>query len=146
MILDKNALLQRMKADVGNRLVIDPFFGSGAGINDLPASIDFHLGNRFLYPKQKRVNRNQRDTDLRADFRSMYVENGNSLLLHPGQYILGITLEWFKIPHDLMGTIVGRSAWGRRGLVVSIATAIHPGGSGNITLGKRGSNQLLSAL
>src|SRR6185295_20156844 len=44
------------------------------------------------------------------------------------------TLEWFRFPYDLMAYVVGRSIWGRRGLLIVTASAVHPGSSGTITL------------
>jgi dCTP deaminase len=43
-------------------------------------------------------------------------------------------LEWLRLPHDIAGQIVGKSTWGRRGLVVETASMIHPGFSGCLTL------------
>jgi dCTP deaminase len=43
-------------------------------------------------------------------------------------------MEWMRIPSDLAGYVVGKSSWGRRGLVIATAVGIHPGFSGCLTL------------
>jgi len=55
-------------------------------------------------------------------------------VLHPNQFVLGGTIEYIKMPLDLMGYLVGRSSWGRMGLIVATAAGIHPGYRGIITL------------
>jgi dCTP deaminase len=54
--------------------------------------------------------------------------------LHPRNFVLGVTLEWLKMPPDLAGYIVGRSSWGRRGLIIATAAGVHPGFTGCLTL------------
>jgi len=57
-----------------------------------------------------------------------------SFYLHPGEFVLASTLEWFKLPDDLAGRIEGRSSWGRRGLLVhATAGFVDPGFAGVLT-------------
>jgi deoxycytidine triphosphate deaminase len=60
--------------------------------------------------------------------------SGKGITLHPGQLIIGTTLEYFKMPLDVMGYVIGRSSWGRLGLIVATATFIDPGFRGVIVL------------
>jgi dCTP deaminase len=55
-------------------------------------------------------------------------------VLHPGHFVLGATMEWIRFPAKLSGYVVGKSSWGRRGLVIATAVGIHPGFSGCLTL------------
>lgn len=54
-------------------------------------------------------------------------------LIHPGEFLLGCTLETIKMPDDLVGLIKDKSTWARRGLSV-FNTLIDPGFEGQITL------------
>jgi dCTP deaminase len=63
-----------------------------------------------------------------------FVPFGDRYILHPGQFILGITFEWLKFPDDLAGFVTGKSSWGRRGLIIETAAGIHPGFCGCLTL------------
>jgi dCTP deaminase len=58
----------------------------------------------------------------------------DGFIIHPGEFILGSTIEHFSIPTDLAAKVEGRSSLGRLGLVIhATAGYIDPGFSGNIT-------------
>jgi dCTP deaminase len=63
-----------------------------------------------------------------------FVPFGDRFILHPGDFVLGITFEWLKLPPDLAGFVTGKSKWGRRGLIIETAAGIHPGFCGCLTL------------
>jgi dCTP deaminase len=63
-----------------------------------------------------------------------YVPFGKSIVLHPQKFVLGCTLEYVRVPEGHVAYVIGRSSWGRLGLVVATAIGIHPGYSGCITL------------
>lgn len=63
-----------------------------------------------------------------------YVSFGSRFILHPRNFVLGVTLEWIRLPSDLAGYVVGRSSWGRRGLIIATAAGVHPGFTGCLTL------------
>nr|WP_282452411.1 dCTP deaminase [Corynebacterium meridianum] len=112
-------------------LVIDPFDPQLVQ----PSSIDVRM-DRFF-----RVFNNSRythiDPKLRQDELTSLVEVGEDepFVLHPGEFILGATLEKFTLPADLAGRLEGKSSLGRLGLLThSTAGFIDPGFSGHITL------------
>jgi dCTP deaminase len=55
-------------------------------------------------------------------------------LLHPGALALVPTLEWLRLPGDVLGTVTARSTWAREGLSIATATLIEPRYHGIITL------------
>ena len=56
-------------------------------------------------------------------------------VLHPGEFVLGSTLEVVSIPDDLAARLEGKSSLGRLGLLThSTAGFVDPGFSGHITL------------
>jgi dCTP deaminase len=59
---------------------------------------------------------------------------GEAFTIHPGQIVLGTTLEWYRFPDDVFADVIGRSIWGRRGLLIVTAQTVHPLSSGTITL------------
>ncbi len=65
---------------------------------------------------------------------SVDVEIGEKLWLHPGQFVLGATFEFLRLPPHLGAYVVGRSSWGRVGLLVATAIFVHPGFFGCLTL------------
>ena len=110
---------------------IDPYDPS-----DLqPSSVDLHLDRRF------RVFRNNRYAfiDVRApqpDLTELLtVADDEPFILHPGEFVLGQTLEWVELPDDLVSRLEGKSSLGRLGLLIhSTAGYVDPGWKGNLTL------------
>ncbi len=105
------------------------------------ASIDIRLGNGFIITKRTRfgtidpsIGKVETSKAIQQYQEQIYVELGGKLILHPGQFVLGATLEHIKLPFDLLSYVIGRSSWGRLGLIIATATVIHPGYSGALTL------------
>src|SRR3954469_22866842 len=100
-----------------------------------PSSIDLHLDSDF------RVFRNNRYPyiDVRApqpDLTDLVsIQGDEPFILHPGEFVLGQTLEWVELPADLVARLEGRSSLGRLGLLIhSTAGYVDPGWKGNLTL------------
>jgi dCTP deaminase len=63
------------------------------------------------------------------------VEDDAPFVLHPGEFVLGQTLERVRLPDDLVARLEGKSSLGRLGLVIhSTAGFVDPGFEGNLTL------------
>jgi dCTP deaminase len=100
-----------------------------------PSSIDVRL-DRFF-----RVFNNSQYTHIdpsqQQDELTTLVEpkDDEPFVLHPGEFVLGSTLEVVTLPDDLAGRLEGKSSLGRLGLLThSTAGFIDPGFSGHITL------------
>jgi dCTP deaminase len=100
-----------------------------------PSSVDLHLDRSF------RVFRNNRYPfiDVRApqpDLTELLsVADDEPFILHPGEFVLGQTLEWVELPDDLVARLEGKSSLGRLGLLIhSTAGYVDPGFDGTITL------------
>ncbi|NLU84829.1 dCTP deaminase [Rhodococcus sp. HNM0569] len=100
-----------------------------------PSSVDVRLDRMF------RVFNNTRYTHIdpaqQQDELTTLVEpvEGEPFVLHPGEFVLGSTLEVCTLPDDLAGRLEGKSSLGRLGLLThSTAGFIDPGFSGHITL------------
>jgi dCTP deaminase len=100
-----------------------------------PSSVDVRL-DRFF-----RVFDNSRythiDPALQQDELTTLVEptGDDPFVLHPGEFVLGSTLEVVTLPDDLSGRLEGKSSLGRLGLLThSTAGFIDAGFTGHITL------------
>ncbi len=63
------------------------------------------------------------------------VPEGESFVIHPGEFCLGRTLEWVELPDDIVARIEGKSSLGRLGLIVhATAGFCDPGWKGTLTL------------
>ena len=62
-------------------------------------------------------------------------DDGKPFILHPGEFVLGSTLERITLPTDLVARLEGKSSLGRLGLLIhSTAGFIDPGWDGHVTL------------
>jgi dCTP deaminase len=102
-----------------------------------PASIDLRLGydfRTFNYTQQALIDPKEPDTF--AELTSViHLQPGERFIVHPGEFVLGTTLEQVRVPDDLVARLDGRSSIGRLGIVIhSTAGYIDPGFEGTITL------------
>lgn len=58
---------------------------------------------------------------------------GDEILLPPGGFALGVSIEWFNIPNNVMALVVGKSTYARAGLSVN-CTPMEAGWSGRLTI------------
>ncbi len=100
-----------------------------------PASVDVHLSDKIL------VFRNSRRPyiDVRQDVSDLTemveVLDDPPFILHPGEFVLGSTVEDIGLPDDLVARLEGKSSLGRIGLLIhSTAGYVDPGWRGRLTL------------
>jgi dCTP deaminase len=135
-----------IKSLQNKRLIVSPLLSSeqlGA------ASIDLRMGNVVLMVRARgsshvdpgfakataqsgkrhdaALDRHQKHERYDVPFKTRF-------LLHPGSLALVPTLEWVKLPSDIIGTVTARSTWAREGLSIATATLIEPGYQGIVTL------------
>lgn len=102
----------------------------------MPVGVDLRLGNDFrLFKTGADSHIDPSKTNMEATTELIKVEDGKSFILHPGEFILGVTKECVQLPDDIAARIDGRSSLGRLGIIVhSTAGHIDPGFTGNLTL------------
>jgi dCTP deaminase len=100
-----------------------------------PSSLDVRVDRYF------RVFRNSRypfiDVKTQQEDLTELVEVAaeEAFILHPGEFVLGSTLERVTLPDDLVARLEGKSSLGRLGLLIhSTAGFIDPGWDGHVTL------------
>ncbi|MFM7271080.1 MAG: dCTP deaminase [Actinomycetes bacterium] len=128
MILSDRTIREEIAA---GRIVIDPY--DPADVQ--PSSVDLHVDaffrvfrndtTPFIDPKEP-----QEDlTEL------VEVTPPAAFILHPGEFVLGSTLERVAIPNDLVARLEGKSSLGRLGLLIhSTAGFVDAGWDGHLTL------------
>jgi len=83
-----------------------------------PSSVDLHIDRYF------RVFRNHtmRVIDVKEDQEELTelieVTEDDPFILHPGEFVLGSTLERVRLPDDLVARLEGKSSLGRLGLLI----------------------------
>lgn len=101
------------------------------------ASVDLRLGNLFkIFKNSHLACIDLRDpSTLDNIMETVEVKEGKPFIVHPGEFLLGVTMEKVTIPGDMIGRLEGRSSIGRLGIIVhSTAGFFDPGFSGTGTL------------
>ncbi len=128
MVLSDRSIAEALAT---GRLSIDPIGEDAVQ----PASLDIRLDRHF------RVFRNHRDAyiDVRESAEDLTeglsVEDDEPFVLHPGEFVLGSTVERVRLANDLVARVEGKSSLGRLGLLVhATAGYVDPGWDGQLTL------------
>jgi dCTP deaminase len=128
MVLSDRTIRAEIEA---GRIVFDPF---DPGMVQ-PSSVDVRVDRKF------RVFHNARHPfiDVRQPMEDLTemveMREGEPFILHPGEFVLGQTLERVKLPDDLVARLEGKSSLGRLGLLIhSTAGFVDAGFEGNLTL------------
>lgn len=128
MILSDRSIAEALAS---GRLVIEPI-----GEDALqPASIDIRLDREFRVFRQHRrayIDVREPVDDLTDVER---VADDEPFVLHPGEFVLGSTLERVKLGNDIVARVEGKSSLGRLGLLVhATAGYVDPGWDGHLTM------------
>ena len=128
MVLSDRTIREEVEA---GRIVFDPF---DPGLIQ-PSSVDVRVDRKF------RVFHNARHPyiDVRKPMEDLTelveVVEDEPFILHPGEFVLGQTLERVRLPDDIVARLEGKSSLGRLGLLIhSTAGFVDAGFEGNLTL------------
>jgi dCTP deaminase len=128
MVLSDGAIRRLIEA---GRIGIDPYEESLMQ----PSSLDVRVARLFRVFRNSRypyIDVKQAQEELTE---LVEVEGDEAFILHPGEFVLGSTLERVTLPDDLVARLEGKSSLGRLGLLIhSTAGFIDPGWDGHVTL------------
>jgi dCTP deaminase len=113
------------------RIEIDPFDETLVQPSSVDVRVDryFRVFHNARYPY---IDVKQPQEDLTE---LVEVDEDTPFILHPGEFVLGSTLERIRLPDDLVARLEGKSSLGRLGLLIhSTAGFIDPGWDGHVTL------------
>ncbi len=121
-ILARSEILEEIER---GRIRVDPLDLDRVG----PASIDLHLANAFrVFVRMPTDVRVCGDLDYKQYTKGIWIPDGETLMMRPGETLLGITREKITLPPDICGWLEGRSRFARIGLLVHIsASFMQPG-------------------
>ncbi len=111
--------------------MVDPF--DEASLQ--PSSIDLRVDRYFRVFR----NHSERVIDVKVNQEHLTelveIVEDQPLILHPGEFVLGATLERVALADDLVGRLEGKSSLGRLGLLIhTTAGFVDPGFNGFLTL------------
>lgn len=143
-MLSAEEIQARLDLEPGNhnRLSIVPKPDLTALRGRAATSIDLRLGRWFKSFKQNQTrhftlwHEGEGTPEDRSGIgtKQHFVRFGDEFVLHPGRFVLGVTLEWMSLPPTLSGYVTGKSSLGRHGLIIETAAGIHPNFTGCLTL------------
>lgn len=135
-ILAAEAILKRLNVNDSNGIIVAPILERAEQIRAGQASIDVRLGCTFrlVEASSEDVVDTVKNTRRAPAKPPIYVPLGSSIVLHPHQLLLGETMEFVRLPTNVMCNVMGRSSWARDGLLVATAVGVHPSYSGCVTL------------
>ncbi len=128
MLLSDRDILAEIEA---KRIVLEPY--DEALLQ--PSSIDFRLDRYFRVFENHRYPHIDPAADQSDLTREVEPNGDEPFILHPGEFVLGSTLEVVSLPDDLAARVEGKSSLGRLGLLThATAGFVDPGFSGHVTL------------
>lgn len=138
-VLSKSEIIVWMeKSKLDERLIVTPLLDPQESIS--AGSIDVRLGNQFILMKRESfplldIADSESGTNQIERYQERLIKPyGEKFILHPRQLVIGSTLEYIQLPPELMCYVIGKSTWGRMGLIIATATKVDPGFRGCITL------------
>ncbi len=102
-----------------------------------PSSLDVHIAPTILTFARRRIKNAVIDLKKPVDEYMEYevMDEKQGTVIHPREFILGVTSEWFALSNQLLANVEGKSSLGRLGLVIhATAGFVDPGWAGHITL------------
>ena len=64
---------------------------------------------------------------------SFISHKGKTCIIPPNSFVLGRTMEWFRIPRDILVICLGKSTYARCGIIINV-TPLEPEWKGHVTL------------
>jgi dCTP deaminase len=128
VVLSDRTIRQQLEE---GRIGIDPYDESLLQPSSVDVRVDrfFRVFHNNRYPFID-VKREQEELTSLVE-----IDDETPFMLHPGEFVLGSTLERVRLPDDLVARLEGKSSLGRLGLLIhSTAGFIDPGWDGHVTL------------
>ena len=128
MILSDRTIREQIAA---SRISIDPLAEGAVQ----PSSVDLRLDRFFRVFRNHTMGCIDVKKNLAALTDLVEIDADDVFILHPGEFVLGCTLEQVALPDDLVGRLEGKSSLGRLGLLIhSTAGFVDAGWRGQLTL------------
>lgn len=128
MVLSDRSIKEQMMA---GKIRIEPFDPEDIQ----PSSVDLHLADRFQVFRNSRYPYIDPARQQSGLMELVEATAEDPFVLHPGEFVLGATIERVILPDDIVARLEGKSSLGRLGLLIhSTAGYVDPGWDGTLTL------------
>jgi len=128
VILSDRSIREQVEAGT---IEIDPFDPECVQ----PSSVDLHIDRYFRVFRNHTMGHIDVKKNLEDLTELVEIKEEDVFILHPGEFVLGSTLERVKLPNNLVARLEGKSSLGRLGLLIhSTAGFVDAGWNGQLTL------------
>lgn len=128
MVLSDRSIKEEMAL---GRIVIEPC----DSVDIQPSSVDLHLSASFQVFRNSRYPYIDPSMEQQGLTEMVRATVEDPFVLHPGEFVLGATIERVSLANDIVARLEGKSSLGRLGLLIhSTAGYIDPGWNGTLTL------------
>ncbi len=128
MILSDRSIKEQLAA---GRIVIEPMAADAVQ----PSSVDLRIDRHFRVFRNHTLGLIDVKENLEELTELVEIGDDEAFILHPGEFVLGSTLERVSVPTDLVARLEGKSSLGRLGLLIhSTAGFVDAGWDGQLTL------------
>jgi dCTP deaminase len=138
-VLNKEKIKEYLNNEsLKEKLVITPLFDHNESLGF--SSVDVRLGTEFIIMRKQCFSvldiseKEEFTKKVGSYYEKIRINFNEKLVLHPNQIVIGSTFEYIGLPNTLMCYVIGKSTWGRIGLIIATATKIDPGFKGVIAL------------
>jgi dCTP deaminase len=135
MVLSKGQILARLNRLItdSESLVISPLLQAKSAFDT--DSVDLRLGTHFLLPRVPPTPFFYPGSEsAKLGHHRVHVPLGHYLVVPAHETVLGVTLEFIKLPHNVSGQILTKSSVARTFVVIETAPWIHHEYRGCLTL------------
>ena len=124
-----------IKEMAAGKAIIEPFESSlikDGVISFGPSSFgyDFRVSNEFMHFRPSSQTANLDPKNMSEDL--FETEESDECIIPPNRFVLAKSLEYFRIPRNILGICTGKSTYSRCGILVNI-TPLEPEWEGHIT-------------
>ena len=128
VILSDRTIKEQIEA---GRIVIEPMGDNAVQ----PSSVDLRIDRHFRVFRNHTLGLIDVRENLEELTELVEIDDEQPFILHPGEFVLGATLERISVPIDLVARLEGKSSLGRLGLLIhSTAGFVDAGWDGQLTL------------
>jgi dCTP deaminase len=134
-VLSKGQILDRLNLKITDLqcLVISPLLQARSVLDT--DSVDLRLGTHFLLPPvPPQPFFYPGSESSKVSHQRVHIPLGQYLVVPAHQTVLGVTLEFIKLPYDISGQILTKSSVARTFTLIETAPWIHPEYRGCLTL------------
>lgn len=112
-------------------IIVRPFKQANVQPSSYELHLDGEINREVIVPEEAGYTKRA----IRRGEKAWQVIKGDSFVIKPGEFILGVTQEKVKILPNMVGEVWGKSSWGRMGLMIHVTAGfVDAGFNGQIVL------------